>query len=314
MKVFIGIIFLTTFLWSCHKSNLKTSSSEVSAQPSSIGKLVGYDPGMHKACAKSPDEFGINGLVINKNSDCSFGSSHWLIGNQAEIHGASSCVGIGAQSYPWSQSFENSPHLAIVVHGDKQKTWELKTDWSNGEYPCHDPTARHWHTIMQHIHHGGKLPDIKSKKASMSVNLWYDDFVPDGTARLMIGAEVLYSAAGTNTQVVRQIEINVARTNWRDHITSGPHHNEIDFYTKGHPGLSQYIQINGDSRGYSLEKKKWKKIHINLHEILNYLIQIGRFEKINQNQPIFLKSINVATETTGSAAAHVKLKNFRMFE
>ena len=310
---------------------------------------VGFDPGMKKACARSP-QLPDGGLLlrINDNNECGTSQSAWLLGNHAELsnHPATSCTSGGlSTSYPWVRGFAGNPRLGYWIHGapGAAKTWEFKTDSVNNPPPCNDPNGFHWVTIMQNVGVPGvTTPDFNDPDASSRMELWYNDWVPSGRSRLMVGAEFCYSKerapdAGPNPEVCRLIEVNLVRTNWLDNVTTGPFSRQVDHFTTGHTGLGQYLQLDGSqfgcvsgrcvdcamsptssactTAGNRLTVSKnaaFKSVFVNWNAFLGWAISTGYFDRIDYARPTHINSINMATETSGSAIAHVQVRGFLM--
>lgn len=312
-------------------------------EPATVGQelvTLGFDPSMSRACARSPSPAAGNGLSINDFNECSGTNGFWLLGNHAERNGAPgvSCTGsVASQSYPWVRGFGSNPQVGFVISGaaGQPKTWELKTDGVTNPPACGVSDSFHWNTIMLSADVPGVvLPDFNDPDASSRVSLWYNDYVPAGRARLMAGAEFCYSKPGSTVQACRQLEVNLTRTSWVDSVTSGPFAAQLDVSTAAHPGLAQYLQLDGSkfacnatrcfdcvmtpnsctglTRLSVVKGAPMREVFINWNFFLGWAISTGQFDGIDYTRPMRIKSINLATETNNRAIAHMVVKGFKV--
>lgn len=305
---------------------------------------VGFDPGMRRACARSPQPGAANGLTVNDHNECAGTSAFWLLGNHAERDSDAgvSCTGsVASQSYPWVRGFSTNPQVAYAITGGpgSPKTWDLKTDGVSNPPACGTSDSFHWNTLMlqRNPAAGVNLPDFNDPDASSRMTLWYNDYVlASSRSRLMVGAEVCYAKARTgataNPVKCRQLEVNLTRTNWRDTVPTGAFAIQLDHSTAAHPDLAQYVQLDGAqfacnslrcfdcvmspgscaglSRLTVGRGSPPKQVFVNWNFFLGWAISTGQFDPIDYSQPMHMKSINVATETNNRAIAHMQVSGF----
>ena len=270
----------------------------------------GWDPGITKKCAKS-----LNDTTVNKTyqvlDEC-INNEFWGIGFASDKDLVNTCVG----------KFDlGNPSSPVQVNWTKEadNTWDVQffTDFVSNTHPCGDRYFS-WLVLMdQNRIRSYPRPD----KAVGAYTLWYNNFLPYGTAqgaaRVFAGWSGFWCTAAGSCNV-RMVEIALHLEGWGDNV-SDPR--VISLISQ--PTLN-FIAADGAGYGLTIAKNQDgdptpRDIVIDWGFIIMDLVNSGYLDPPAQWDQTVTTSMSIGIETfnitpTNSIITDLHIKDFKMYE
>ncbi len=265
----------------------------------------GWDYNLTRRCARSPVPGAQN--YYEDTPGCAAPDRNWTITVQAEKEFQNSCVGPDTQSLPINEG--GGLGVQWVEHADEfgRPNWQviLKTDFATHPHPC-GAGAYTWFAFMDHWGlGGGPLP--KPDRTVFRARVWYDDWAPNGAARL----SAFYSGGWDGKGVI--VEIDLASNNWDDAFPNVP-----DIVQALDSPAFQWVEMDGTAMGLGIDRQQETAITIRWDQIIPSLVARGYLVGPTGGwDTADTSSCAMSTETrndaaSGSVSAELRITDFRV--
>lgn len=271
------------------------------------GTPAGFDYGLTRRCVRGVDASQAN--YFKDETDCiADAPRNWTVAIQSE-----KSLGVECSGRPPAQSLPIFPvgggALQLGVSGAPgERSFELKHDAYAYAHPCGDHVFN-WFVVMDHAGHGGgPLPPVE--RLGVRLQGWYNDWLPVGASRFMVGCEARWGGK------VHGVEVSMVLSNWGDRAPQDAEVVNADQLSDG-----EFVHLDGRAIGFAVNKNQWQDITLHCGALFRHLVARGLFTAppdgdfgSGASMSVFAghEFMNGAVQNAG--VAHTKLKAIKIEE